>query len=81
MITYCKCIIIFLLLQINLSYLEIYLVLATIFRRYSAYDGSDKQTEPTLQLYDTTREDVDMVADFGTYEVKAGSPGPRILVR
>ena len=67
--------------QINLSYSEIYLVLATIFRKYSLYDGSDKQTEPTLQLYNTTRDDVDMVADFGTYEVKAGSPGPRILVR
>jgi hypothetical protein len=65
----------------NLSYLEIYLVLATLFRKYDLYDGTGKQSGPTLQLYNTTREDVDMVADFGTYEVKAGSPGPRIIVR
>lgn len=65
----------------NLSYLEIYLVLATLFRKYDLYDGTGKQPGPTLELYDTTRDDVDMVADFGTYEVKAGSPGPRILVR
>ena len=57
------------------------MILAGIFRRYDLYDGTGKQTTPTLELYKTKREDVDMFADFVTPYVKEGSLGVRVMVR
>lgn len=65
----------------HLAYAELYTVLACIFRKYDLYDGTGKQTDPTLELYETGREDVDMVADFVTPFIKEGSLGVRVTVR
>jgi hypothetical protein len=66
----------------NLAYSELYIILAGIFRRYDLYDGTGKQTTPTLELYKTKREDdVDMAADITTPYLKDGSFGVRVMVR
>jgi hypothetical protein len=66
---------------VNLAYLELYIILSAIFRKYDRYDGTGKQKVPTLELYESTREDVDMVADFAVPFPKEGSKGVRVLVR
>ena len=68
-------------MQINLAYSELYLMLAGIFRKYDLYDGTGKQTCPTLELFETGREDVDMAADFVSPFLKEGSLGVRLRVR
>jgi hypothetical protein len=65
----------------NLAYSELYMMLAGIFRKYDLYDGTGKQTCPTLELYKTTREDVDMAADSLTPVLKEGSLGVMVMVR
>jgi hypothetical protein len=65
----------------NLAYSELYMLLAGIFRKYDLYDGTGKQAGPTLELYQTTREDVDMGADSLTLVLKEGSVGVRVIVR
>jgi len=68
-------------LGMNLAYMEMYIILAGIFRKYGAYDGTGKQTGPTLELFETTREDVDLVSDFAIPFAKEGSSGVRVIVR
>jgi cytochrome P450 len=65
---------------INLAYAELYLALATIFRRYGASTSGRKTLEGTFQLYNTTKDDVAMVADMFIPFVKKGSKGIRVLV-
>lgn len=68
--------------RINLAYAEIYMILGNIFRKYDVYDGTGKQKEPTLALYDTIRErDVDVVRDSLNTFPEKGSKGVRITVR
>jgi hypothetical protein len=69
------------LIQINLAFAELYIMLAGIFRKYDLYDGTGKQTCPTLELFQTGREDVDMVADFVTPFLRKESLGVRVRVR
>ncbi|PYH89584.1 cytochrome P450 [Aspergillus ellipticus CBS 707.79] len=66
---------------INLAYAEMYLALSSIFRRFDAYDGSGLQTVPTMELYETTRDDVKMVRDRVAPFVKTGSLGVRVKLR
>jgi cytochrome P450 len=56
-------------LGINLAYAEIYLTLAAVFRRFE------------FELFDTTREDVDVVHDFFSPQPKKGSKGARVIVK
>jgi hypothetical protein len=65
----------------NLAYQELYLVTASIFRKYDLYDGTGRQKGPTLELYETTREDVDADYDIVTPGIKKGRVGPRVIVR
>ncbi|KAF2835994.1 cytochrome P450 [Patellaria atrata CBS 101060] len=66
----------------HLAYLELYLVLAGVFRRYDMYDGTGKQSNPTLELYDTIRErDIDPVVDHIIPYPAAGSQGLRLVIR
>lgn len=65
----------------NLAYTELQCITAGIFRRYDVYDGSGTQSGPTLELFQTSREDVDMACDFVTTAAKVGSRGVRVLVR
>lgn len=56
-------------------------MLAGIFRKYDLYDGTGKQIGPTLELFETGREDVDMVYDILIPFPKDGSLGVRLKVR
>ena len=60
---------------------ELYLVIATIFRKYDLYDGTGTQKTPTLELYETTREDVDLVSNFVQPFIAKGRKGVRVVVR
>jgi hypothetical protein len=59
----------------------LHLITAGIFRKYDLYDGSGMQKGPTLELYETTREDVDMAHDWATPGLKEGSKGVRLMIR
>lgn len=68
--------------SINLAFQELYTLLAGVFRKYDAYDGTDTQQGPTLELYDTVRErDVDMNADFIVPFYAKGSKSVQVTVR
>ncbi len=56
-------------------------MLAGIFRKYDLYDGTGKQACPTLELFETGREDVDMASDILIPFPKKGSLGVRLRVR
>ncbi|KAH6706484.1 cytochrome P450 [Leptodontidium sp. MPI-SDFR-AT-0119] len=68
-------------LGMPLAYSELYTILAGIFRKYDGYDGTGKQSGPTLELYKTGRNDVDMAADYVTPFVRDDSLGVRLMVR
>lgn len=44
-------------------------------------DGTGEQKSATLELFETTREDVDIVRDLVTENVKNDSQGVRVLLR
>ncbi len=74
--------------QMNLAYSEIYIFIAAIFRRYNIYDpaASDSIRQqispfPSLELFETTRADVDIDSDFAIPLPKEGSRGVRVIVR
>jgi cytochrome P450 len=56
-------------LGINLAYAELYLTLAAVFRQFD------------MELYETTREDVDIVHDFFASSPRLDSKGVRVLVK
>lgn len=67
---------------INLATTELQCIIAGIFRRYDVYDSSKKdQKGPTLELFETNRDDVDMAYDFVTVAPKIGSNGVRVVIR
>ncbi|RDW56497.1 hypothetical protein BP5796_13138 [Coleophoma crateriformis] len=68
-------------LGMNLANAELYVFIAGIFRRYDLYDGTGKQTVPTLELYETKWEDICMVAEHATAYTRDGSYGVRVMVR
>lgn len=66
----------------NLAYTELQCIIAGIFRRYDVYNSSkERQSGPTLELFQTGREDVDMACDFVTTAPKPGSSGVKLVVR
>lgn len=67
---------------INLAYQELQTFTAGIFGRYDIYDPSKKvQDGPTLELFETKREDIAMHADYITPAPYEGSQGLRVLIR
>jgi cytochrome P450 len=68
---------------INLAYQELQNFTAGIFRRYDVYDESkgERQGGPTMELYETTLEDVSMHADYVTPGQVPGSKGLRVRIR
>ncbi|RWA06192.1 hypothetical protein EKO27_g8918 [Xylaria grammica] len=56
-------------LGLNLAWMELYVGLATIFRRHD------------LELFETTREDVDFIVDLARPMPKRGSKGVRVVVK
>ncbi|KAI1380866.1 cytochrome P450 [Hypoxylon crocopeplum] len=67
---------------INLAYQELQTFTAGIVRRYDFYDPTKKvQDGPTLELYQTSRDDVAVHADCITTAPYEGSLGLRVLIR
>lgn len=67
---------------INLAYQELQTFTAGIFRRYDLYDPTKTvQDGPTLELYETKREDISMDGDFVTPGPYVGSHGLRVRIR
>ncbi|KAI1389790.1 cytochrome P450 [Hypoxylon trugodes] len=67
---------------INLAYQELQTFTAGLIRRYDLYDPTKRiQNGPTLELYQTTREDVTTHSDFITTSPYEGSLGLRVLIR
>jgi hypothetical protein len=63
----------------NFARQEMFIILATIIRKYDLYQG---QEGPTLELYDTVRErDIDVVRDMIIPFPARGSHGLRVRVR
>ncbi|KAI9148341.1 N-acetyltryptophan 6-hydroxylase ivoC [Paramyrothecium foliicola] len=63
----------------NFARREVFIILATIIRKYDLYRG---QEGPTMELYDTTRErDIDVNRDMIIPFAAAGSHGLRVRVR
>ena len=52
------------MVQINFAYPKLYLTLALIFKKYDLYDGNEKQSSPSLELFEADREDVDIAFDI-----------------
>ncbi|PVH72518.1 putative P450 monooxygenase [Cadophora sp. DSE1049] len=68
-------------LGINLAYQEMYIILAGLFGKFDVWDGTGEQNSLTLELFKTTREDVDIVRDLVTENVKNDSLGVRVMVK
>lgn len=69
-------------LGINLAYQELQTFTAGIFRRYNVYDAiKEEQQGPTLELFESTLEDVSMYSDYITPAPYEGSQGLRLLIR
>lgn len=66
-------------LGIQLAYAELYLMLGSLWRKFGCKE--DKGDEGWLELYQTDKTDVEMVADRFVPYPKEGSQGIRILVR
>ncbi|KAH8803014.1 cytochrome P450 [Xylogone sp. PMI_703] len=66
---------------INLAYQEMYMILAALFRKFDAWDGTGEQKGFTIELFKTTREDVTVARDLVTENMKANSVGVRAVVR
>lgn len=63
----------------NFARQEMFIILATIIRKYDLYRG---QEGPTLELYETTRErDIDVNRDMIIPFPAKGSHGLRVKVR
>lgn len=69
-------------LGMNLAYQELQTFTAGIFRRYDAYDPTRKQQDgPTLELYESTQNDISIYSDYITPAPYEGSQGLQILIR
>jgi cytochrome P450 len=69
-------------LGMNLAYQELQTFTAGIFRKYSVFDpDASVQKGPTLELCETTLEDVEIYADFVTPGYRPESKGVRVKVR
>lgn len=66
---------------INLAYAELYLALAAIFRRYGSREVSFPDDKGWLELYQTTRRDLEIVGDGVTPIYRPDSKGVRVQVR
>lgn len=69
-------------LGMNLAYQELQTFTAGVFRKYAPYDPTKKQQGgPTLELFDTSIDDIGMHADYVTPGLRPGSQGLRVRIR
>ncbi|KAF2494452.1 oxoglutarate/iron-dependent oxygenase [Lophium mytilinum] len=66
---------------INLAYAELYLALATVFRKYGSREVSGNGDVGWLELHDTTHGDIEIVGDGVTPLYREGSKGVMVVVR
>lgn len=66
-------------LGINLAYYEIYLCVASVFSRYGLADNHGP--DGYFELFETTREDVELKHDLFIPQGKAGTQGIRVVVK
>lgn len=66
---------------INLAYAEIYIGLARVFRMLGSVDVRLPDDEGFLELFETTKDDVEIKTDAFIPLVKGGSKGIRVLVK
>lgn len=66
---------------INLAYAELYLALAKVFRRLGSVDVRQPGDEGYLELFETTKDDVEMKRDMFLPLAREGSKGVRVLVK
>jgi cytochrome P450 len=66
---------------VNLAYAEIYLGIARVFRGLGSVDVRMPGDEGFLELFDTTKDDVEMTKDAFIPLVREGSKGVRVLVK
>lgn len=64
---------------INFAYAIMYMTTAAVFRRYGGPESVDAVEK--LELFETTKDDVVMVADKFVPWVKEGSKGIRVVVK
>lgn len=65
---------------INLAYAELYLTIATVFGRYGSKDVHSPNDRGWLELYKTSRRDLDIVGDGATPLYRVGTKGVVIKV-
>lgn len=65
----------------NLAYQEMHMILAAIFTRYDAWDGTGKQKSLTMELFETTLADIECVRDMVSEIVSEDSNGVRVVIR
>jgi cytochrome P450 len=66
---------------VNLAYAELYLGIARLFRGFGSVDVRGVGDEGFLELFETTKDDVEVVRDVFLPLVKEGSKGVRVLVK
>ncbi len=66
-------------LGINLAHTELYLCLACVFRQYGVHGQQNPSGE--MELYKTTKEDVEIQYDLFVAIPKADSKGVRVLLK
>ena len=64
----------------NLAYAEMYLWLANVFRRFGSKEVRFDDDEGVIELFETTKEDVEIWADRFNPVVRPGSQAVRIRV-
>lgn len=67
-------------LGMNLAYAEMYLWLANVFRRFGSKEVRFDDDEGVIELFETTKEDVEIWADRFNPVVRPGSQAVRIRV-
>jgi cytochrome P450 len=65
---------------INLAYAELYLTIATLFGQYGSRDVHSPNDIGWLELYNTTRQDLDIIGDGVTPLYRVGTKGVMIKV-
>lgn len=65
---------------INLAYAELYLTVAAVFSQYGSKDVHSPNDKGWLELYGTTREDLEIIGDGVTPLYRPDSKGVRIKV-
>ena len=65
----------------NLAWLEMQMFLASIFRKYDFSNGSKSKKTPTIELYETSEKDIEVVEEFASPYYAKGTHGVRVLFK